>query len=462
MKAFFTCTHSIEANRVGDAKMKVDESTVPSSLQFQKSTYTTTDAAAAAASSSLNAHTSLTSNALIPAIDSGTTPTRRRKRERESLSASDLYSSSSSSSASTLIGHSCSPPRLHSKLATRTLVYQLHILHADEKLKLSTARTLECVRTHAHATYGAEEEEDQQAEEDIRAHGEDAINESSTKREVGGVGKLILEGTSCVDGSSSSSGSTSCFESSSDQSDSTTTSSSSASQPLFPDSTDYVRLFLSSEAAHSAFLELAAYWHRRGIRGVKERIIELQVIQPINLLVIGGEEQSEERSSIEEEESSMDDTPIPNTINIIRASPFEKPPTRTQMSIPPSSSSSSAPSSSVLDHAAASTPHSSLPLLTPPALVSASVRSLLSREEGFLDGYCVSNDTSTPLESSSSSTPSSLLLTPSNVVRGEVILRGSICAERLHLIDDEKKSHVHQQLLTDLFGRMDLSQKNKQ
>jgi len=242
----------------------------------------------------------------------------------------------------------------------------------------------------------------------------------------------------------------------------------STSASFFPESSEFVDLLLSASACHNHFIQRQTALERRGVRRVKERMIEWQLTEPIKLLLIHTETQRNEwrRIDLEEEEeeaTSMHDENFSNSLTTtsfaspmpLRASPFDKP-MQIQQTRPRSSSSSSTLPSTAASSAASLTPAvaPSLPSLIPSPILSPSLASVLSAHESDLAGFCMS--------SHPNADPSNLAPNTRNVLDGRVTLRSTVCAHSLHLLDDDKKGGWSQQLLTDLFSRMEMGQKRKQ
>lgn len=333
---------------------------------------------------------------------------------------------------------SASPRRV--KLSERTLLYQLHVLRSDEKLMLSGMGS-----QHGGCSTIAMTIRSVSEEEIVEATRTNPTTTTSTTRMSGSSSSKACD-EEMKGGEISSKETESQPESPREPLSSLPTS---VDHPLFPDSLDYVRFYLSQHAAHEAFMKSEIEWAQRGVRGVKERLVELQLTQSVNIAMIASESQRQQYL-VTSNERMEDDAPSQLVATsaepiVLRSSPFAKPVTLNpvQRTITPSTSSTS--SSSV------SSSSSTISSLYTPPKMSNQLRRLLTSEDEF-DGFCVSR-------SVDASTIDDFDPSESNLLNGEVVIRGSVCASRLHLLDDDKKGGVNQQLLTDLFGRMEMGKR---
>ena len=394
------------------------------------------------------------------------------------------------------------------KLPARTLLYQLHLLRSDEKM------VVKGVDTRGRVGGGVEMVVRSTAEEDASSASPPPNDEVATKQdEEKSTASMMYAGAS----SSSSSASASAWmmdeRKELDGADGAPAASSSAaadpeevleplsstfapvSHPLFPDSLEFVSLFLDSASAHRRFQELAKAWREKGVRDVRARVVEFQTTGPLQLLKVDNEEQrrawmnapqptSSKKDSAKsagagavaaqgmELEESMSGAPMAAAMPVspARRSFFAK---RSGVSSSASSSSASAtaapvpaPAVSAAPPSTSSAAASSLPSLYTAPTVPAPLRSVLDSREDSVAGFCVNS----ALGLSACSVPltvsldvvSSIDVSPSSISFGELILRGSVCASSLHILDDDKKGRWSQQLLTDLFGKMNMGHKQKE
>lgn len=358
-----------------------------------------------------------------------------------------------------------------SKLCALSLVYQLHVLRADEKMLVTgvgdagaVGMEIRCATEEEEDAAAGEEEED--AKVPRPANGVDTSSSSS----------CMVDAPELI----SSEPSVAAAAEPDEVLEPLSAAVAPPLHPLFPESLDFVRFFLSASSAHLAFLRAQDEWRRRGVRNVKERVLELQLTQPVQLLVVASESQrqhwlpSADGTPMEDEQSTpaaatnANALPVTGPTPALRASPFSKAPAaqpvqqtllgfatpRPAATHAVQATSSSTPAAPTTDATpATSSSSSSLPALYTPPTLSAPLRRLLSRESDVLDGYCVLRPS---VESAASAAGGGGVvdLTESTVVDGEVILRASVCAAHMRVIDDDKQGRWHQQLLTDLFGRM--------
>lgn len=399
------------------------------------------------------------------------------------------------------------------KLPARTLLYQLHLLRSDEKM------VVKGVDTRGRVGGGVEMVVRSTAEEDAASPPPPAPGAAS-KQEEETKSSASLMYAAALSSSSSSSASASAWmldeRKEFDESESSNGAAAAAaapaaeeevleplsstlapvSHPLFPDSIEFVSLFLDSASAHRRFQELAKAWREKGVRDVRARVVEFQTTGALQLVKVENEEQrkawmsapqptSGKKGSTKaaaagaapaeadgmELEASMSGAPgaasaMP-VASPVRTSFFAK-----RSGAPSSSSSSSASAiaapapaapaaaSAGCSSSSSAAAASSLPSLYTAPTVPAPLRSVLDSREDSVAGFCVNS----ALGASSGSVPliasldvvSSSDLSASSIAFGEVILRGSVCASSLHMLDDDKKGRWSQQLLTDLFGKMNM------
>jgi hypothetical protein len=377
---------------------------------------------------------------------------------------------------------------LSSKLPARTLLYQLHVLRNDEQMQVSGvlggSNGIEIhVQTQAEAEKQLQSREEAEAAA-AAAAAEKQLPASSTwdssvmydeeRKGAAAASAAAAAGAGSDDDAGAAE---------SPEAEAATALPSTAS-PLFSESDEWVSLFLSASAAHKRFQQLRSYWSARGVRHVRARVIEFQLAEPLQLLVVTNETQR--KAWID----SALPLPTSNTMIVdeaasppsnVRVSPFTRRTVRRNPPLhPPSASAASAAASSATASvsstagvaASASTSPGRPSLFAAPTL-SPALRSLLDAREDTLQGFCVavSADSTTAAASSSAASAASsssndagatLELSDRSVIDAEVILRGSVCSTLLQLVDDDKQGRWSQQLLTDLFARMDMGKKKKQ
>jgi hypothetical protein len=371
-------------------------------------------------------------------------------------------------------------------LPARTLLYQLHVLRNDEQMQVSGvlggSSGIEIhVQTLAEAEKQLQSREEAEAAAAAAAEKQppaSSVWDSSVMYDEERKGAAAASAAAAAGAGSDDDAGTA----ESPEAEAATALLSTAS-PLFSESDEWVSLFLSASAAHKRFQQLRSYWSARGVRHVRARVIEFQLAEPLQLLVVTNESQRKAwiDSALPPTTSNtmVVDEAAPPPANV-RVSPFTRRTVRRNPPLhPPSASavsalaSSAAASVSSTAGAAASASSSGRPSLFASPTLSPALRSLLDAREDTLQGFCVavsadptaaaaSSSAASAANSSSADAGEMLELSDRSVVDAEVILRGSVCSTLLQLVDDDKQGRWSQQLLTDLFARMDMGKKKKQ